>query len=110
MQFCDLNVGPPRRHRKLDIFELKIGGRQNLEIDAAADFDLGAGEVRKLRLDQVTLRAPVNEIRYRQSSGQKDDQNDGEDCEDFAQVFSPSSFAWARRGLRQQSLARFPTR
>ncbi len=67
MQFRGLDVGPSRRHGQLDVLELKIGGRQNLEIDAAADFDLSAGEVRKLRLDQMALGIPINEIRHRQS-------------------------------------------
>ncbi len=45
VQFGDFYVGARIRRGELDIGKLQIRRRQDLEIDAATDFDRGTGEI-----------------------------------------------------------------
>ncbi len=71
------------------LVETKVGGRQQLQVDVAADRHLLPEGARQLRLQKAALAVPIDEVGRDQQRRQNDDEDDGEACEEIAQGDRP---------------------
>ena len=72
-----------RRIARLDPIKREIRRRQQPQIDAAADVDGRAGNIRQPRLDDRALLGPIDEIGTDQSRRQQQDEQSGGDGQTF---------------------------